>query len=193
MKVIGIFLVLFLVSSGVSVAAPDPVPSNGLYYVSHAQVTVGSETFTDIAYDVRLSSSGNAAPNDTAAPACHASATLTFCCNIAQVTKPSGVTVAINGSTLTLGNVPTGSSRIVMRVKGVVNIYANALPYTMTTDDGRTYNKTTDGVRCGPNAVTLSGLSAAGLDDGQVARNVVLLVLLVGTALLVRWALQKGK
>jgi len=46
---------------------------------------------------------------------------------------------------------------------------------------------------CTATAVALSGLSAAGTDDGQVARNVVLLVLVVCALLLVRWAFQKGK
>jgi hypothetical protein len=49
---------------------------------------------------------------------------------------------------------------------------------------------TIGGPVCGPNAVTLSGLSAE--IDGIQARK-VLLVLLICAGLLVRWALKKGK
>jgi len=44
---------------------------------------------------------------------------------------------------------------------------------------------------CSPNAVTLSSFGAQ--DSGQVARNVVLVVLVVATLLLARWALREGK
>lgn len=171
--------------------APDPVPTNGMYYVNATQVTVGGEVFTDIAYDVRLSASGNVAANVPDAPACHAKTVLTFCCNIVKVTKPSGITYTIVGHTITLGNVPVGSSHIIVRVLGTANIYSDALPYTMTADDGRTWNKTTDGVKCSPTAVTMAGFAASA--DGFQWRDLAIMGLVVLAVLIARWAARERK
>ena len=144
-----------------AILAPDPVATNGLYYVNVAQITINDVVYTDIAYDVRLSNPATNVASAPDAPACHANVTLTFCCDIVKVTVPGGVTEDVVYHTITLGNVPIGSSRIIVRVKGAVSIYSDALPYTMSTDDGRTWNKTADGVKCGPNAVTLVSFTAA--------------------------------
>jgi hypothetical protein len=185
---LSLIALLILMPIGMVQAAPDPVAPIGLGLIG------GPNTFEQngqmmTAFYYSFVAGGPPAPSHFTMGAC--TTELADVVGWEDVVVGHDPTTAMTGIKLdNLALEPGGVLLFSVVMSGTFT--SQPMSYRVKSGQYISYASTWGPMCDGATAVTLSGLSAE-VDAGEIARNVVLLALIVSAGLLVWWALKKGK
>jgi hypothetical protein len=190
MKVTGIFFLLFLVLVMPAAAAPDtPIVPNTITKIAGPNVfncEDGNGLCTAFMY--RLDAGGPPQPSHLVLQAC----TKRFVKVVGwpKIEVGRDPTTGMTGIKLDELNIaPGGTLQFSLVMRGTFS--ASAMPYVIKSGQEQ-YSGSSWGPQCGPTAVAHSGLSAAGLDNGQTLSYLALLAVAFMVGILIgAWARRR--